>query len=292
MDVETQVVTIDDSILDAAWGDDSTDDFEATEPVAVDDSADQTVGDTEEQPTPDTEAEEPEQTNQEPKAEEPAPEQKPETFSLKHMDESKEYSREDVIALAQKGLDYDRIRTERDSIKAERNAARDHENFLEELAKDAGVSVEQLIDDVRADRLIRREQEAGRTLSELGAKEQIQREKTARAEENKPEEKEPEEKKPDEPHATNSTNDDVLRFVKAYPNVQAKDIPQSVWDDVRNGTDLISAYTRYENAQLRSQIETMQQNEKNKNRSTGSRQGTGNNPTKSVFDAAWDSSDY
>ena len=40
-----------------------------------------------------------------------------ETFTLKHLDEQREVSREELIALAQKGLDYDRIRADRDRLK-------------------------------------------------------------------------------------------------------------------------------------------------------------------------------
>lgn len=291
MNEENQVVTVDDSMLDAAWDDDFTFGEGTTEANGEEAGANQTdsqdTGDNQ-----DEAAEEAEQVET-PEQEETA---KPDTgvFSLKYMDESKEYKREEVVALAQKGLDYDRIRAERDSIKAERNAAKDRENFLQELADDAGMTIDEMIDGVRANRLLKRETDAGRPMTELAAKEQIQREKTARtaAAEAEAKEKEPERKEADEPHATNSTPDAVKRFVAAYPNVQAKDIPQSVWDDVRNGADLISAYTKYENAQLRSQIEAMQQNEKNKNRSTGSRQGSGSANQKTDFDAAWDASDY
>jgi hypothetical protein len=50
-----------------------------------------------------------------------APLSKPELFTLKHLGQEFEVSREEVIALAQKGRDYDRIRTRAESL-AERLA--------------------------------------------------------------------------------------------------------------------------------------------------------------------------
>lgn len=42
-----------------------------------------------------------------------------ETFQLKYMDEIRKVGRREAIALAQKGLDYDRIRAQRDALRAQ-----------------------------------------------------------------------------------------------------------------------------------------------------------------------------
>lgn len=235
---------------------------------------------------------EPEVVQEEAAEQESTAEKVPETFTLRYMKEDKQYSRDDTIALAQKGLDYDRIRADRDSIKAELPELRDYKGFLEELAAESKLSVEQLIENVRANRLMEQERAAGHVLTEEEAREQVQREKAARRQNKVPEtegEAELEAPKTGEPTARKSL--DVQAFCKAFPGVEAKDIPQAVWEEVRGGANLTSAYTRYENKQLRAQIEAMQQNEKNKNRSTGSRQSSGNAPS-SVYDQAWDAADY
>lgn len=210
---------------------------------------------------------------------------KEKTFTLRYMKEDKQYSENDTIILAQKGLDYDRVRSERDSLKSELPTFKEYKSFLEELASDSGVSVDQLIENVRASRLVERERKAGNVISETAAKEQIQREKSERDKDNAVKE---DEIKPEEAPAKKEKDLDVATFIKAYPDVKAEEIPESVWLEVRNGADLTSAYTRYENKQLKSRIAAIEQNQKNAERSTGSRKTTGNNQTYDDFDAAWD----
>lgn len=210
---------------------------------------------------------------------------KEKTFTLRYMKEDKEYSENDTIILAQKGLDYDRVRSERDSLKSELPTFKEYKSFLEELASDSGVSVDQLIENVRSSRLVERERKAGNVISETAAKEQIQREKSERDKYNAVKE---DEIKPEETPAKKEKDLDVATFIKAYPDVKAEEIPESVWIEVRNGADLTSAYTRYENKQLKSRIAAIEQNQKNAERSTGSRKTTGNNHTYDDFDAAWD----
>ena len=210
---------------------------------------------------------------------------KEKTFTLRYMKEDKQYSENDTIILAQKGLDYDRVRSERDSLKSELPTFKEYKSFLEELASDSGVSVDQLIENVRASRLVERERKAGNVISETAAKEQIQREKSERDKDNAVKE---DEIKPEEAPAKKEKDLDVATFIKSYPDVKAEEIPESVWIEVRNGADLTSAYTRYENKQLKSRIAAIEQNQKNAERSTGSRKTTGNNQTYDDFDAAWD----
>lgn len=213
------------------------------------------------------------------------PEEKEDTFTLRYMKEDKQYSRNDTIILAQKGLDYDRVRAERDTLKSEIPTFKEYKSFLEELASDSGVSVDQLMENVRATRLVERERKAGNIISETAAKEQIQREKSARDKDNAVQE---DEIKPEEAPVQKTKDIDVASFIKVFPDVKADDIPESVWIEVMNGADLTSAYTRYENKQLRNRIAAIEQNQKNAERSTGSRKTTGNNQTYDDFDAAWD----
>ena len=78
--------------------------------------------------------------------------------------------------------------------------------------------------------------------------------------------------------------------MKLYKDVDPGQIPKEVWDDVRNGETLVSAYGRYENRQLaennrklQESINAMKQNEKNKQKSIGSAKTEGKETAKDQF---------
>ena len=281
-EVTEESAALEENFFDDAWDEDTTPVEEETEEPEANQQTE-----VNEQQNEAAEAEEhSENTANESKDTAPThPEEKEDTFTLRYMKEDKQYSRNDTIILAQKGLDYDRVRAERDTLKSEIPTFKEYKSFLEELASDSGVSVDQLMENVRATRLVERERKAGNIISETAAKEQIQREKSARDKDNAVQE---DEIKPEEAPVQKAKDLDVATFIKAFPDVKAEDIPESVWIEVMNGADLTSAYTRYENKQLRNRIAAIEQNQKNAERSTGSRKTTGNNQTYDDFDAAWD----
>ena len=289
MDSENiQAVEISDEDFDAAWGDDSAAaDEPATEAEAPADHSEAAEA-----------PEAPAEKNEQPKAGEPAAaEQSGNRFVAKHYDQTREFDwdkdRDEIIANVQKGMDYEHIKAERDSARAELPALRELKGFLEELAADSGVSVEKMVEDIRTSRLVERERNAGRVITDTAAREQIQREKAARAQDAK--NIEAAETAKESAKAAEAVSQkqqrDVQMFVRTYPDVKPADIPQSVWDDVRGGADLVSAYTKYENSRLKAQLEALKQQEKTKDRSTGSRKSSGNTQ-KSAFDMAWDAADY
>lgn len=261
-----------------------------------DDSGADQPADTEAPGTEDAAAEEPPATNTDEETKPAEAVTADEQFTLKHLGESKNYSRDEVTALAQKGLDYDRIRTERDSMRAEMPAMRDAMNFIEELAAGSHVSVEELMESIRAKALIAREAEAGRTISDVGAREQIRREKAAREKDAEASADAHDVEAETPPAQTAPAKPDVMaeirRFALAYPEVKATEIPQKVWDDFRTGKgDLTSLYTMNENAALRQKVAALEQNEKNRGRSTGSMKSAGNRSAKSAMQEVWDAYD-
>lgn len=212
-------------------------------------------------------------------------------FTLKHLGETREVSRDEVIAYAQKGMDYDRIRQKLVEVTAERDsfsaAESEAQSFLKEMAEAAGMTVDQLIDNTRAQALaekeridvsvarglIRNQKEAARLQRE---KDQLQ---NTQSEQNKEQER----------HSKA-----VQAFVEAYPGVDGKDIPQSVWDEYTRTGDLVNAYRAEENRQLKAQVESLSKklsaqetNKKNKGRSTGSQQTAGKKEVDDPFLAAW-----
>ena len=229
----------------------------------------------EEQPDQAVEEEEPET---EEVKEEPAAEEQPsdQTFTLKHLGETKDYTREEVIPLAQKGLDYDRIRTERDALKAEKASLQEHEDFLKELAELAGSTIDDLMVDTKARLVVQDEKKKGNEITFEQAKYRVQTDMRA--------------KKTQAP-VVSKREESFQWFQRNFPDVAAEDIPTEVWMEFGDGSqvDLSVAYQKYmsnselrktqeELKQLQEKMKTLEQNVKNKNRSTGSRRSNGSPP--------------
>lgn len=264
---------------DEEWGDD----LDFSDLKAEDDEDDEVIEfDVEaDQPT-----EEPNVEPEAPEAEKPVDEQKDENadqrFSLKHMDEVKEVNRDEVIELAQKGMDYDRIRTERDTMKADYGQLQDYKALITELAENSGMNAEDFVMNVRAKLMVAK----GANLTEETALQQLK----AKAAENAAAEKE--EKSAEEANRQAEAEKarkeaDVQNFIATFPGVEAKDIPAEVWNVAKKTGNLTGAYSAYRIKQLEEQIATAEKNKKNEERSTGSRK-TGGNSVFDNFDAMWD----
>lgn len=202
-------------------------------------------------------------------------------FTLKHLDEVREVSRDEVIALAQKGMDYDR-KTGKLTEKIE-----EYEAFLKELAEPAGLDIEQLMDATRARVYKDKEARAGREVSDTDALLKVQRDRANRQKNKEIEAETTAKQQKDDAEKQRSAM--FSRFVEIYPEVKATDIPQSVWAEVNKTGNLVEAYARYENKQLRDKVAILEQNAKNASRSTGSRKSAGAAKVKDPFDAVWDS---
>lgn len=280
---ETELSEQIDSAFDEEWGDASADDddFDLSDEPEAEEAEDQREGSDEPEET-EAEAEETEQT-EESEAKEDAADQR---FHLKHNDEEMDVDTAKVVELAQKGLDYDRVRQERDSFKDQHPTFKAYESFLQELAEASGTDIEGLMESTRATLLVQKARAEGKELSEAAAIAQIRAEgrkaKEAPAEPDKPE-KTPEQEQEEQ------KRQDIARFVAAYPDVKAEDIPQEVWRESFRTGDLTAAYARWENKKLKAENEQLKQNQKNKERSTGSRRSAGATSPKDAFDEGWDS---
>jgi hypothetical protein len=78
---------------------------------------------------------------------------------------------------------------------------------------------------------------------------------------------------------------DFHAFLESYPDVDPKDIPQTVWDEVSNGKSLVDAFVKHENQTLKQRLAEVekskqieQQNIDNAQASTGAVTNTGGNP--------------
>lgn len=189
----------------------------------------------------------------------------PELFDLKFLGETKQYTREEMTTLAQKGMNHDRILQQRDALQQFKSQ---HESVIDDLgriAKQFGMEPADLLHSMEKN--LRRQ----RGESDAEAEANIRAEKATRQLDAQKQVEDQQEA------AKRRQQADIRAFEARYPNVNPQTIPQSVWDEVRKGEMLVNAYGRYETEQLRAENRRLQQqlavqaqNEKNKQNSLGS----------------------
>lgn len=236
------------------------------------------------------EAASPEEENREPEAETAdEPTQDEELFDLKHNKETKQYTRQQMTELAQKGLDYERVTGQRDRLQqeiAELTRFRDENSgiisMLKSAAEASGKGEAEFIRAVRMNALIaqgvNREVAEERILREDAERNlTAQQQKTEAAQNSKKE-------------AEQRQRDDIARFQKKYKDVDPKTIPQEVWDSVRSGELLTEAYGEYQRRELERQLREANEklaartkNESNKQKTLGSLQSTAQATGKDLF---------
>ena len=279
-EVDTSVSDEDLAAFDEVWDDDSELDDDDEIDLSDDDSKPtdsepEVAKETPEDSTETQESTEDSQTEDEPHEDKPT--EGRQLYKLKGIDgNEKEYSIEDVLNLAGKGLDYDGVRRDRDEL-------REYKAFLKELADNSGLSVDELVDSTRARIYKDEKRRNGEEVSDVDALRAVQRNRAQK----KAAEAEP--KKVD-------TDKMIKSFVNEFKDVQAKDIPESVWKEAHETGDLAGAYRKYSNnqkdaeiARLKEENNKLKQNQKNKDRSIGSQRSAGNPTPKDPFDEGWDS---
>jgi hypothetical protein len=209
-------------------------------------------------------------------------------FQLKHLGQQREVTRDEVIALAQQGMDYQRVRGQLDELRALKQQTDRPMEFLRNLASRRGLSVEALVEETKAFDLAKREgiavaEARGRLSNERRERAFAVREldlasrETMRSVQNQ--------------RAARVRND-VTAFAAMYPGVDPKSIPQNVWQKVRGGMPLVSAYAMHENSALKTQLRTFRQEADGRSRSIGS-QRTAGYVAPDEFDSVWnDESDW
>lgn len=278
--------------------------WESDEPVV--DEADQPEETTEEakpeEATPDTQSEttaenatetadNAEQAQAETQQQENPPADAPKVWTLRYMDQDKQVGETEMVTLAQKGMDYDRIRGKYDEAKPVME-------LFGAFAKQAGMSISDYVSHIR----MQAKQSQG--MSEAEAKRSIDLEDREAAVSAK--EAAEAQRQQAANQAQQARNDadarrraDIAEFQKTFPDAakDPKSIPAEVWADVRNGSTLVAAYAKYAVAQANAKAnaaeqraETTSQNQKNAGRSTGSMRSAGDSvASKDPFLEGWDS---
>lgn len=195
------------------------------------------------------------------------------TWTLRHMDETKNVGEAEMVTLAQKGMDYDRIRAKYDESKPAME-------ILSIFAKQKGVSVADYVS------FLRTEAKKADGLSEAEARRSIELEDREAAVTAREAEQAAEQANAAANAAAQRRKADIDEFAREYPDVARNPdaIPKEVWDAVAAGSSLTVAYAKYTAKQAREEAErtrsaaqAAQQNVKNAARSTGSMQSAGQN---------------
>lgn len=272
---------IDLSDLEILDGDEEESQGGETQNDTAEPEADQQEGEAEAEAANEPTAEAQEQTDRSEEADQP------ELIELKHLGQTVRVTPEQLNAYAQMGLDYQRIREDRDAARKEVERLTAMETFLKELAAPQGISVEDLIDGARAEVLAKKEH-----LNKDVALQRIKLDRERKAFEAQKDQQKKEAQAKSQEEA--KRQEQFLRFARTYPKVKPNDIPKDVWDAFKDGEDLVNAYARFENRELKekvskleSQLETAKKNSENKRRSAGSQRSAGSASEMDEFDRAW-----
>jgi hypothetical protein len=201
------------------------------------------------------------------------------------MDQMKEY--------AQQGLDYGRVRQQRDTLQQNLNEQMQwrsqNENTLSELsavAQAAGMDVPGLLNSLRVNMLVQQ------GMSRETAQERIRAERAERQiEANRQQAMQQQNAQTQQDQMRQRVARDMQEFQQMYPGVDIRNVPEDVITEAATGRNsLVGAYARYQNQQLQAQIKELnakltaqEQNNNNKQRSLGSMKSSGNNSVKDDF---------
>lgn len=266
---------------DAGWDDaaETAAESETTEPAAEEASVEEDGVATQE---PAQQSAEEEQGNTQESA--PNQEQKSDTVQIEYMHQKREISREEAVQLAQKGMDYDRIREKWDD-------AKETVAFIDEQAKAAGMDRKAFIN------YLRTEAKKSQGMSEEEAQRAVELENREAAVQLR--EAEEQQRVADEQAQQNAVDAekerrdaDFRRFAAKYPDLKVESITEAipdVWERVGKGESLVEIWQEHEINRLKTEQAAEEQNAKNAGRSTGSMASSGGeHQKKDPWDEGWD----
>jgi hypothetical protein len=180
-------------------------------------------------------------------------------FKVKYNHEEQELGYDEAVPLIQKGMNYDKIQQQFDELRNDPRLS-----FVEELAQEQGMDVNEFVESVR----IAREEQKLNELIQQNIPEEYAREilesKKFREEQKAEKQRQQEEQK---------KNAEFGEFFEYYKQANGKDfdpqneqIPQEVWDLNQQGVPMKFAYMQHHNRQLQAQLKTYKQNEENAKR--------------------------
>ena len=213
------------------------------------------------------------------------------SFTIKVNKEERTVTREEVISLAQKGADYDRVkeqltqtRQQNQTLLEQAEKNKDVLGVLQMLADGVNMPLDQFVDQLHVNFLVK----GGKTEGE--AREKI---RADRAEKQLSESKSKETTaKSEETAAHDRAQREIAEFHKDFPGVElTEELCGKLMADVQSGMSLSNAYRKQEAAkkdaeiaELKRQLEAEKQNKKNRSNSPGSQKDSGGNRSRSPED--------
>ena len=176
---------------------------------------------------------------------------------------------EEVVNNFQKGLNYDKMVEKYNNLEHSKAFS-----YVSKKAQELGITVDEYMDQVEA---YEQEQEKAREQEKLdemianGVPEDVAKEVIATSQLRKQlqEEKNQLEKEKKAREDKEREKQEYLDFLEAFPDVKAEDIPKEVYAEARK-SNLTTAYMKWQNAELKKQVDRLKQNEKNISSSVGS----------------------
>ena len=209
-----------------------------------------------------------------------------EGFTLRHLGQERTVDRDEVIRLAQQGMDYQRIREKWDGVKDDVPKLRMYEDFLKELAEARGGDIDSLIDETRARTMMAKAKAEGKTIEPMRAMSEAAKiRQNFNVNHGKSEDE-----------LTQERNAQLVQaFTEEFgPEIPFGEIPNEVWDEAMKSGDPVKPYQRHmlkelreEVNELKKQLEQTKQQQKNKERSTGSSKSAGAAAAKDIYSEGW-----
>lgn len=213
------------------------------------------------------------------------------SFTIKVNKEERTVTRDEVISLAQKGADYDRVkeqltqtRQQNQTLLEQAEKNREVLDVLQMLADGTNMPLDQFVDQLHVNFLVK----GGKTEGE--AREKI---RADRAEKQLNESKSKETTaKSEETAAQDRAQREIAEFHKDFPGVElTEELCGKLMADVQSGMSLSNAYRKQEAAkkdaeiaELKRQLEAEKQNKRNRSNSPGSQRDSGGNRSRSPED--------
>lgn len=213
------------------------------------------------------------------------------TFTIKVNKEERKVSREDMIVLAQKGADYDRVKGQLETARQNEQTLQEklsaHSGILDVLniiSEQTNTPLDKLVDQL----YVNLQKGTGKTETE--ARQDLENARLRK--ENNALKNQQQEKQKEAEDVSARAQRDLAEFRKHFPDVQlTKELCEALTPSIQSGMSLSVAYMKHENArqaaenaELQRKIAAADQNKKNRSKSPGSQQDSGGRRTKTDYE--------
>lgn len=216
-------------------------------------------------------------------------EQTSDTFTIKVNKEERQVTMEELISLAQKGADYDRVKKQAENgnqaLMDKLSKTQQVYDVISMIAKESGVEVPVLLDTFRVRQLMEKdglsEKEAQERLGRLKAEEKLNAIQSENAEKSSPDKQ-----------MRERAERELKEFRKNFPDVDISDLPvEKMAEDIASGMTMTQAYLKELNRRQSEEIRTLneklkakEQNDRNRISSPGSASDSGTKKAKDKFE--------